>query len=339
MKDFVSIQKALKNLEKLGIHLKVHKDGQALVLGKVRFQTLPSPEHFAAPSKNEGLLLAKSSKALRQSLQKKGIHYLDLSGNIFLNSEEHQILVEEVKRKPLAKTAQDRTSLNPTNLISPNGLAFVDMLFRLKNTEIEKFQSTLQFCKYYELYQPKVSQVMKKMGAKNLLDFKLKLKTLPFEWWLFAFEFPATKRKMTHFWGVAKSYYSLDDSINALSTKELLSDLDTRFLNDVTAGPIEVAKQLGEIIDENFSLWVSPAILNKIKKEFKLVPGSKEGRRKWLLAAPPFSLSKEELITHEPKTEASAKTNKMRAIWDLSFGDLRLREARANILRRVIDEV
>jgi hypothetical protein len=152
---------------------------------------------------------------------------------------------------------------------------------------------------------------MKKMGAKNLLDFKLKLKALPFEWWLFAFEFPATKRKMTHFFGVAQSYYSLDDSTNALSTKELTSLLDTRFLNDVTTGPLEVAKQIGEIIDEDFSLWVSPSILSKVKKEFKLVPGSKEGRRKWLLAAPPFPLIKEGLVTHEPKVWATVKTNKI----------------------------
>jgi hypothetical protein len=339
MKDFVSIQKALKGLEKLGLHLEVHKDGRALLLGKVRFQSQPNPESFAAPSKNEGLLLTKTSKALRQSLQQKGINYFDLRGNIFLNSDEHQILIEEAARKPFSKTAKTQTNLSPTNLISPNGLAFVDMLFRLKNAELEKFQSTLQFCKHYGLYQPKVSQIMKKMGAKNLLDFKIKIKKLPFEWWLFAFEFPATKRKMSHFFGAARSYYSLDDSTNALSTKELLSNLDTRLLNDVTAGPLEVVKQLGEIIDEDFSLWVSPAMLGIIKKEFKLVPGSKEGRRRWLLASPPFPLKKEELITHEPEAKATAKTNTMRVIWDLSFGDSRLREVRTNILRRFINEV
>lgn len=333
------IKKALKNFEKVGLHLKMRIDGQTLLLGKVRFQTHTNPENFAGPSKNEGLLLTKSSKALRQLLQKKGINYFDFSGNIFLNSEEHQILIEEILRKPLSKVAKAQTTLSPTNLISPNGLAFVDMLFRLKHVELEKFQSTLQFCKHYGLYQPKVSQIMKKMGAKNLLDFKAKLKGTPFEWWLFAIEFPATKRKMTSFFGASQSYYSLDDSVNALSTKELISVLDIRFLNDVTAGPVEVAKELGEIIDEDFSLWVSPAIVGKIKKEFKLVPGSKEGRRKWLLAASSFPLSKEELITHEPKAKATSKTNKMRVIWDLSFGDSRLREVRTNILRKFINEV
>jgi hypothetical protein len=39
---------------------------------------------------------------------------------------------------------------------------------------------------------------------------------------------------------------SKDDSTNALSTKELTSLLDARFLNDVTAGPVEVAKHLIE---------------------------------------------------------------------------------------------
>ena len=182
----------------------MHKDGKILSLGEVRFHSFPKPESFIAQANNEGLLLTKSSKALRQSLQKKGINYLDLSGNVFLNSEQHQILIEEAKMKPLKKTTQDRISLSPTNLISPNGWAFVDLLFRLKNSDLEKFQSTLRFCKHYELYQPKISQIMKKMGAKNLIDFKLKLKKLPFEWWLFAFEFPATKRKMTPFFDAAQ---------------------------------------------------------------------------------------------------------------------------------------
>lgn len=339
MDNFINIQKALKSLEKLGIHLQVQKDGQVFIVGNVRFLTLPYPENFTATSKHEGVLLKKSTKALRHALQKKGINYFDLSGNIFLKSEEHQILIEEANKRHLSKVTQSRATLSPTNLISPNGLAFVDMIFRLKEAELANFQSTLQFCKHFKLYQPKVSQIMKKMGAKNLVDFKLKLKMLPFEWWLFALEFPSTKRKMTHFFGVAQSYYSLDDSINRLSTKKLLLNLENRFLDDVTAGPTEVAKQLGEIIDEGFSLWVSPSILNQIKKEFKLVPGNKEGRRPWQLASPAFSVMKEELITHDLKKRETTKTNKMRVIWDLGFGDSRLREVRENILRRFLSEV
>jgi hypothetical protein len=118
-----------------------------------------------------------------------------------------------------------------------------------------------------------------------------------------------------------------------------MSKLNFQFLNDVTAGPIEVSKQLGKIIDEDFSLWASPAVLSRIKKEFKLVPGYKEGRRKWILAAPSFALDKEELITHELGAKGAAKTNTMRVLWDLSFGDSRLREVRTDILKRILDEV
>jgi hypothetical protein len=339
MKDFTSIQKAIKGLEKLGLRLELHKEDQSLVLGKVRFRIQPKPERFSSAMKDEGIYLTKSSKALRQSLQKKGISYFDFNGNLFLNSERHQVLIEETKRKPLVKARESQMQLSPTNLVSPNGLAFVDTILRLKNVELEKFQSTLQFCNHFDLYQPKVSQIMKKMGAKTLLDFKLKLKTIPFEWWLFAFEFPATKRKMTSFFGVSQNYYSLDDSLNALSTPELLLRLESKFLNEVAAGPIEVAKQLGEIIDDDFSVWISPLIFTKIKKDYKLVPGSKEGRRKWILAAPPVSLIKEELITHELNSIAKTKTNKLRVIWDLGFGDSRLREVRTDLLRRLLDEI
>lgn len=115
--------------------------------------------------------------------------------------------------------------------------------------------------------------------------------------------------------------------------------LNSKFATSIAPGPIEVAKNLGEIIDEGFSVWVSPTILTRLKKEFKLVPGSKSGYRKWLIASPPVSLEKEELLTHVPKSKIEPETNTMRVIWDLSFGDFRLQEARLNILRRFLNEI
>ncbi|MFZ4404412.1 MAG: hypothetical protein ACOYOK_09955 [Pseudobdellovibrionaceae bacterium] len=291
-----------------------------------------------APSKNEGLLLSKSSKELRQTLRKKGISYFDFEGNIFLNSEGHQILIEKSKNKISHKQKKQISQLTPTNFISPNGLALIDTIFRIDDLDLNKFVSTLQFCKKFDLHQPKVSQLMTKVGAKNLLDFKKKVRAIPIEWWIFALEFRAAKRKMSHFFGASQNYYSLDTSFDKISSSELMSRLPSKFKNEVIAGPIEVAKAMGEIIDDNFSLWVSPSVLTEFKKEFKLIAGTNENRRKWLIAAPPFSLDKEELLSHISKPRFKFQTNLMRAIWDLGFGEARLQEARLNMLRRFLNE-
>jgi hypothetical protein len=117
-----------------------------------------------------------------------------------------------------------------------------------------------------------------------------------------------------------------------------LSKLKKHFLNEVTEGPIELAKNFGELIDDSFSVWVSPLVLTELKKEFKLIPGSKEGYKSWLLATPPVSLNDEGLITHNSHEDNFGKTIIMRAIWDLGFGDSRIHIASANILRRLLYE-
>ncbi len=329
----------LKNLKKLGVQVNITQEGNDLIIGQIRFSKAHSIEKFSNTQREEGLLLSNSSRTLRQSLQKKGINYIDTNGNLFLIHKEVQFLIENIKKTPAIRLPQVATRLSPTNLISPNGLAIIDTLFRLDDHELESFSSTLQFCKRYNLYQPKASQIMKKLGVKNLIDFKKHLKKISLEWWLFALDSPISKRKMTAFFGVSQNYYSLDNSINSKTTDELTSFLNQQFEDSVTTGPLEIVKSIGEIIDDDFSIWVSPVILSNLKKQFKLVPGTKEGRRKWLLASPPTSLIQEGLITHEPKSKTNQKTNYLRVIWDLGFGDFRLQEVRTNMLRKLLNEV
>lgn len=342
MKKMISLQKAInrnkKALERIGLHLDLNQDGDTLTIGKIEFQPNNNPSSFFETPLNKGLLLPKISKELRKALQDKGISYFDYGvGNIFLNSGKFRVLLEATpKREPSFKKNKSQLSLNPTNLISPNGLAFIDTLFRLDNNVLGAFPSTLQFCKKFDLYQPKVSQIMKKLGAKNLMDFKVKLKSIPLEWWIYALETPAAKRKMTTFFDVAQSYYSLNDNFTLTSSSEILTDLNSKYKDDITPGPTEIAKAMGEIIDDEISLWISPSLQSKIKKELKLIPGVKEGKRRWFLASPNSDLIKEELVTHEPSSKSKYKTNLFRVVWDLSFGDSRLREARLNILRNII---
>lgn len=332
MKNLARYQKTLKIIEKFGVKLAARIKDQALIIGQIKFRPQSDPAQFSTAIQNEGLLLQKSSKELRRSLQKKGVNYFDLNGNIFVNLDGKRFLIEEAKKRRPVKSKVTATHISPTNLVSPNGFAFIDVLFRIDEKEIESFPSTLQFCKHFGLYQPKASQIMSKISARSLLEAKKKIKNIPVEWWIYALDFPAAKRKMTCFFDIAQNYYSLDDSINKLPISELLSRLEAKSGNDVLPGPIEVAKSFGEILDNNFSVWISPDVATQIKKEFKLVPGAKEGHRKWLFASPPMSLRQAELVTHE--IDPKLKTNTMRAIWDLGFGESRLQEARLNILQR-----
>jgi hypothetical protein len=102
----------------------------------------------------------------------------------------------------MTKKSKQKVKLSPTNLISPNGLAFIELLFRINNNDLKKFNSTLHFCKNYGLYQPKASQIMHRLGVKNLVECKEKLREISQEWWLLAIENPASRRKMTSFFKI-----------------------------------------------------------------------------------------------------------------------------------------
>ncbi len=340
MNSIDNIKKLLEQLKIAGLLLENQITDNSITICDVQFFFETSTNEYSQHrNKNDGVILFHSSKLRRQTLQKKEISYIDINGNFFIKSNTYKIHIEKNELlKKMTKKSKQKVKLSPTNLISPNGLAFIELLFRLNNNDLKKFNSTLHFCKNYDLYQPKASQIMHRLGVKNLIECKKKLLEYSQEWWFLALENPASRRKMTSFFKISKNYYSLDKTINSLTAQSLLTKLNKHFLNEVAEGPIEVAKKFGELIDESISIWVSPLVSMELKKEFKLIPGSKEGCKSWLLATPPVSLKEEGLITHYSHKDNLGQTNILRAIWDLGFGDSRMQIASANILRRFLYE-
>lgn len=332
------IKKVLEKLEKKGITLNSQVTEKSVLINGTRFFfEATADSNSTNREKNEGLILSNSSKLLRRNLQKKEISYIDYNGNIYINASPYSLLIENKSDLNAKKNKlKSEVKLSPTNLISPNGLAFIEVLFCLADKDLVKFDSTLQFCKRYNLYQPKASQIMHRLKTKSLIECKVKLKKFSLEWWLFAFENPASKRKMTPFFKIAQNYYSLDEKMNHLSTTEILIRINKLFPADIASGPVEVAKNFGELIDDSVSIWVSPLISKQLKKNFKLIPGFKDGHRNWLLATTARTLESEELISHKLDSNEIIKTNTMRAVWDMGFGDYRMQEARTNILKRII---
>jgi hypothetical protein len=340
----MNLHKLTKLLEKNGIRIIWRQQGDSIFLGSREFRPSYSPSELVELSDSAGILLNHSTKEQRIALRDRNINYLDPKGYLHMKlGPSERIIIEEhiTKRKSVTKRKNQDTSLSPTLLVSPNGLALIDTILRTSSAQLRKIRSTLQFCKLHDLYQPKASKIMTSLKAKDLLDLKSKLILIPIEWWLFAFDAPATRRKMSAFFDIAQQYYSADSEIEGMSEESLLKNINSKFGNNVAGGPTQVAKKLGVLIDPGISLWVAPAIASQIKKDFKLIAGRKANHKTWLIATPPVDLRKAELLSHlgESNSSINSKSNQMRAIWDLSFSESRLREIRIDLLRSLRDEI
>jgi hypothetical protein len=337
MKTKLNIQKLIGALKKSGVNMDFKESDDSIILGPKRFRYPSSPNDFEELPTNQGLILPHTSREQRKALQTKNISYLDLSGNLYYKTELIKILLEESSKARRSKKIKPSGTnlIRPTLLVSPNGLAFVEALFRVPENSLSL--PALQFCKRHDLFQPKVSKIMTSFAVKTLLELKRKISTLPTDWWLYAFDSHITKRKMTAFFDVTQNYYSLLSETDKLAEEKILEKISTQYKDDVSPGPTMVAKSFGDIIDNNISLWVSPAAISQLKKEYKLVAGIKEGKRNWQIAVPPFDLVKEGLISHaKDEVRIDVKTNVLRAAWDLSYSEERLREIRSNILRKFL---
>lgn len=338
--DLKILEKINKRLLSAGVKLELSSEHGDVKIGNIVFRRLNNP---LSAEENEGIILINSSEEIRKILQGRGISYFDKEGNIFLNSEFGQIRINaDFVPKHLIGYAiyptSDFSSLSPTNLVSPNALSIIDVLYRLTEIQIVEIGSALKFCQKYHLSQSKLSQIMRKINTKSLLEFKEKLKEIPMEWWLFAFEAPATKRKMVNFFDVAKPYYSLSDDVNKKNNDQVLESIDFTYSYNSSPGPIEVAKKYGEILDNQTSLWISNEIEAKLKRQYKLVPGKKDGHKVWLIASVPQDVLLESIVTHDIGSRSSIKTNIIRSIWDLSQGESRLKEVRERLLKTFIYE-
>jgi hypothetical protein len=330
------LQSLLKNS---GFHLNWSITDNIVTVGKIVFHLIKAPNELSNLSENQGVIIHNSSRDLRRSLQEKNINYLDPSGYLFIINNSCRIIIDQKiksKHKKIKKLTSSST-INPTLLISPNGLTIVETILKTPDTNLKKYPSTLQFCKSHKLFQPKVSKIMTALAVKNLIDLKKSLKKIPDNWWLFALESALTKRKMTPFFEITQSYYSMEPTIQSLSSEQILSLLNSKYQNKISDGPTQFAVQAGELIDSDLTLWVDQSISTQFKRDFKLVAGTKEGFKRWLLAFPPQTLEKSGIISHIAQSKKNPfKTNLFRSIWDLGFSEARLREIRSNLLKSIL---
>lgn len=334
MKQIEIPKSLLEDFEQLGLIVDVKKDTGELLIGNVLFQTATNPEHFDSLPQSKGILLRDSTQELRKSLEAKQINYIDRHGNLSLTTSQLNLKIQKAKQKNKREKKEHSLDLTlpPTLLVSPNGLSIVDALFRISDVELKHFQSGLQFCKAYSLYQPKLSKIMRTLKTHSLVDLKNKIKKIPTDWWLYSFDNPIIKRKMIPFFDIAQDYYTNDPKIESLTQEEIMQKVQNNFNIQTCEGPTEVASSFSELIGDEVSLWISPIESNDFKRTFKLIPGKRDSSRIWKIAVAPSDIEKLDIRTRLPK-ENFPSANILRAIWDLSYSDSRSREVRVNLLR------
>lgn len=340
MKKIKIPQNIIKELKKVGVSITVNNsDSDEVQIGEVVFTPLISPESFNSLPINKGIILSNSTIELRKSLEAKGINFLDKNGNIFLNTDELNLKLQKIKKKN-HKIKQSRgfnKNFSATLLVSPNGFAIIDTIFRLSDLELKEFSSVFSFCKLFSLNQPKLSKIMTTLNVNTLVNLKKSIQKLPIDWWLYSFDNPITKRKMPPFFETAQIYYSNDSKFDSLPAEKILYEIQNKFSQQSCEGPAMVAQNFSELVEDEISLWVSKSEANNFKKNFRLIPGRKEGSKIWRIAIA-SDLKKMEIKTHILKSNMPS-ANMMRATWDLSFSESRSREIRENLIRKFLNEL
>ena len=346
------VTKYLKTIEDLNsewkLDLKPEETAEGLRLLECDF--MPEAAYLKAKNSSNrllGLLLPHLQNDRKRKYLSEGISFLDDKGELFLVHTDRalHIKTEGLLSKKAARKTNSTVVLDhpvPYFLISPNALAIAETLMRLPSPHLQEFRSGLKFCEQYDLYQPKFSEIAKRLKVRTVEEMAKKIKSIRADDWLAAFETTAARRFMTPFYTKAEPFYSLlpEDS---LQESQSLSDVYEKYKKNVLPGPSEVAKQMGVLIETNVNLWVLPETLAQLKKYKRLVPGQSKEHRTWLIAVADRGFEREEVASHILQDKRlpgdPLQNNILRAAWDLTFSDTRTREVRKFLLRRLMNEL
>ncbi len=135
MKRVKISKKILEKLENLGLKVTMYHSAGELQIGDVLFQPTSTVESFESLQENLGLILKDSTVELRRSLESKNINFLDTNGNLSISSGELNLKIQCTKSRQKKKKTSVHfdTSIPITHLVSPNGFAIIDAIFRLSD--------------------------------------------------------------------------------------------------------------------------------------------------------------------------------------------------------------
>jgi hypothetical protein len=337
----------LKQLQKRSsVTFTVQKTQGGLLIGGILFKPVRRLGWQSLNPTPPGILIKNLSEDEESYCRARRISFFTSHGKLHLVTPNFLLDLESVRQKKARAGSAKRVPvarafLPPTTLISPNGCDILDVLFRLPQEKLAEFSSALSFVRSYHLSQPKLSIMMSRLKVAGLPELKEQIRALPDSWWTLALRYPLTRKRLTPFFEEAKIYRSLHED----SPQETLVKLNDKLRNlPIFPGPTEVAKELGFIRDTDIYLWVLATDLQDLKTSFRLIPEQRPRTVAWHLAPFAPDLSRSKVMSplargHEGFLFSNIKSNLFCSIWDLGFGDERLREVQISVLRKVLDEV
>lgn len=302
-----------------------------------------------APDTITGFIFEELPARTRAWLDKNRISYITESGYVAIHlATKVLVLRPELRSSSLRLINKGPSSLSgepkPSRFISPTAFSIFDALIRITPYELAKLNG-LTFANSFGLSQSGLSKIMSSATARDLVALRKMIGRLGSNWWLDAMLAPRTGRGMTAFYHLAQEYRIQGQNFDRNGAQEWAEQVLSRYPDTIWPGPIEVAKSLGAIFDKTVSFWVDPKVIAALKKEFKLVP-IRAGEEPICALAVPKSDFRVEAIRSVaadvgafPLPSNLLGLNMFRVIWDLSFGDSRAREARAAIIKLVINAV
>jgi hypothetical protein len=318
LSDYLSVLDEIQN--QTGAKISYKKTSSGLVVNGQPFYTKQDAD---SRDRKAGVIVEVLSKKASEELIASQRSYLTSTGDLYLSRQDarFQIHLKKVAKKRVAK--KSKPTLSPTLIISPNGLSIVDSLIQCTAAELKTYPSALSFVKEFELSQAKLSQTMTALKANSISALKEKILALPVDWWGEALRYPMTRKRMTPFYEVAESYYGESES-----WIHIFEELGAESAN-LVRGPMNVAYELGLIRNKEFGYWADQETADRLKRKYRLIPGTREGLATCYFATSHRSLKEEAVIS-------GSRLNELRSVWDMGFGDERMREIQVDALRKVL---
>lgn len=325
-----------ERLRKSHLNFTLKEDAESLVIEGVRFSLINMASFLNGEARGVGILSSSLSLAERSYCRKNEISYFTKDGHFYLVLKDQSIQINpraKVKSRRPSIIVKVKKAVAPTTMVSPYAFAILDVLFRVPDQDL-KTSSGLHFTSDFKLNQPKLSKMMGGLLAKNLTQLREIASDIKLDWWEMALQYPATRKRLTPFFNFAQPYYSIK------SETRTLTEIFKKDRQDLVPGPVEVAKGLGFVQDQNLYLWGIESALTQLKKDFQLIPGSRPDKQTFYLAMPERGIEKESIQTrYSPDIKTGTlwmRANFFRTIWDLSFGESRLQEVQLQLLQHIL---
>lgn len=332
--DLKPFFKVLDQIEtQTGAHLSIRQTKNGLIINGQRFVSRQEQE---ASNPEYGIIARTMGAKTADQLIEAERSFLTLDGDLYIAKTDSRLQIN-LKRlnQATSKPKKFRQSIAPTLIVSPNGLSIADVVFRMSISDLQNFKSGLSFTKSHSLVQAKLSQMMTSLKANSVVDLKKRLLDLSLDWWKNALRDPMTRKRMTPFFDVAQAHYS-----NSNDWQFEFSSTNPES-NGLIAGPLNAARDLGFFRSKDSSYWATEETVRKIKKKYRLIPGTRLDTPICYLSSPKRTLVDEAITSRLMATkeiDANLPTyNSLRAVWDMGFGDERVQEIQIDCMSKLIE--